>query len=51
MPLPTFLALIAFVIVAAGLSIVAAQIAGLPLIWLSAPMLLLALGARALRWH
>ncbi len=53
MPLPTFLALIAGVIVMAGLSIAVVQLAGVSLIWLSVPMLALALAlaARALRWH
>ena len=51
MPLPTFLAMVAFVIVAAGLSIAVVHLAGVSLAWLTLPVLVLTLATRALRWH
>jgi hypothetical protein len=51
MPLPTFLALIFGVILAAGASIAVVQVAGLSLAWLGLFALCLALFVRTLRWH
>lgn len=51
MPLPTFLMLIASVILAAGASIAVVQWAGLSFVWLALVALGLALFARSLRWH
>ena len=51
MPLPTFLLLIASVIVAAGMTLAVFQFVGLSLVWLGVLALGLALGVRALKWH
>lgn len=51
MPLPTFLMLIAGVIVLAGASIALFQFAGVPLVWLSLGAMALALAVRGLRWR
>ena len=51
MPLPTFLMLIAGVIVATGASIALFQFAGVPLVWLSLGAMALALAVRGLRWR
>ena len=51
MPLPTFLAMILGVILAAGATIAVVQVAGLSFIWLGLLALCLALFVRTLRWH
>lgn len=51
MPLPSFLALIAVVIVAAGLSIAVVHLAGISVIWLGLVALVTSLAVRALRWN
>ena len=51
MPLPTFLALLVGVLAAAGLSIAAVHLAGLPLPWGALPVLVLALALRVLKWR
>lgn len=50
MPLPTFLLLIAGVIIAAGLSIAVVQLSGISMLWLALAAPLVALGARGLTW-
>ena len=51
MPLPTFLMLIAGVIVAAGASIALFQFAGVPVVWVLLGALVGGLAVRGLRWH
>ena len=51
MPLPTFLMLIAGVIVAAGVTIALFQYTGLPLVWGIIGAAVGALAVRGLRWR
>ena len=51
MPLPTFLFLIAGVIIAAGLSIALVHLSGISMLWLAVVAPVLALGARGLKWR